>query len=68
MNQDLLPCPFCGGKAFVQYCNGGDIGYVVRCVNHCVQIPVPWKKPFNEIKEATIEWNKRKVVEVNKDE
>jgi len=56
---EIKACPFCGADGFTQYCNSGDIGYVVRCKKLCVQLPPPWKKPYKEMDEAIKDWNKR---------
>lgn len=36
MNEELKPCPFCGGQAHIQECKGslGKITYTVMC-NKC---------------------------------
>ena len=60
-NEDLKPCPFCGGKAKIKKdcCFGGDI-YFVEC-QHCIA-----RGPGERLKyEAIAAWNRRVCVKQN---
>lgn len=59
MDIKLLPCPFCGGKANLNY-NEKFYEYYVDCgLEHgsCVAIPSTW--PFATKEEAIKAWNTR---------
>ena len=56
MEDELKPCPFCGGKAEYQHLrmvDGVSQGYI-RCVNFCCEQMVPQKKGY-----AVESWNGR---------
>jgi Lar family restriction alleviation protein len=60
LNSQLLPCPFCGGKAEVLYDNwpawlGGQV-FIVECVTCGTHAPGGWKETQNVAEQA---WNHR---------
>jgi len=59
MKDELLPCPFCGGEAFVCTMIGGDepmdnFRFFIYCENGCVDMPKDENK-----EEAIKAWNTR---------
>lgn len=56
MNNQLLPCPFCGGDAHLAWYNYGKEQVVVECENpYCLSAVCGAKTP----EEAIIRWNNR---------
>lgn len=61
--EELKPCPFCGGKAFLRkyYYSGGEPAYYVECggvKSTCSVMPSTWSYDTEE--EAIEAWNTRK--------
>jgi Lar family restriction alleviation protein len=52
MNEDLKPCPFCGGKAKFGYFNSK---WYVKCEKCDMELP----HLYYEKEEATSKWNRR---------
>lgn len=67
MSEELKPCPFCDGKAYLVDHGDGTGGWMISCKNYCGVLMAARPKrsrPKNEIhqlgKEMTIDaWNKR---------
>lgn len=56
MNNQLLPCPFCGGDAHLAWYNYGEEHVVVECENfNCLSAVCGAKTP----EEAVKRWNSR---------
>jgi len=58
MSEELKPCPFCGGKAFM-WGRGEKIKVKVSCEKDCVTMPPRFDVFFTSIDEAVKRWNKR---------
>lgn len=59
MNNDLKPCPFCGGKAFFDklYFAKGDWEYCIACTDCDAVFSLAYKNPDKgDLAEA---WNRR---------
>lgn len=60
MNEELKPCPFCGGKAVIQKIafGGGDFGFRVACSGKRCRAATYVRETR---KEAKTEWNARPI-------
>lgn len=55
MTEELKPCPFCGGVAYIADSNEVLGFFVVKCLD----CPARFSQHFESMKEAAEMWNRR---------
>jgi Lar family restriction alleviation protein len=59
MKNKLLPCPFCGGEAYIWHAVHQSYGLKVSCRNDCVTIPSSFDTWYTSEEQAIKSWNRR---------
>ena len=61
--EELLPCPFCGGKVAPHEITdwaGGNSRYYITCYNNDCEVSPDIGRPSDREEEVIRRWNKRK--------
>jgi len=53
MSEELLPCPFCGGRPIWEYCTGDELDIL------CDTCGITFEEGFRNRKDAIEAWNRR---------
>lgn len=59
MNEELKPCPFCGGKPIIEHWTSDGKMYMVKCNNPDCPVPAESYSKGHNMIEVIAEWNRR---------